>query len=71
MIRILAVVGLLVALVIGAYWAGGRDDRAQDLLIDKEGAEDVRNTVEDTIDGIDVDADPDALLRETDGLRDD
>lgn len=37
---------------------------------DKKGAENVRETTKQTLDGIAADADPIDLLRNTDGLRD-
>lgn len=64
----LAIVLMFIGVAI--YWAGGRDDRATRELIDKKGAENVRETTQGTLDGIADDADPIGLLNDTNGLRD-
>ena len=71
MIRVAATVLALCAFIIFVYWAGGRENRATDQLNDKKGAENVRTTTQDAIDGIGPDDDADSVLRRTDGLRDD
>ena len=73
----IAIVGaLLAAGVLGrlyldhVYEAGVRDATQAFIEVDREGAENVRDTAEDVLRDLGSIDDPDELLRETGGLRD-
>lgn len=66
----IAATAALCAIILAAYWLGGRENRAIDKLSDKEGAENVQTITQETLGGIPDDADPIDLLNDTNGLRD-
>lgn len=68
--RPLSSVVLALCVLVIAWWYGGQSARHQQEVNDMKGADIVQKTVEDTLDGIPANADPDSLLNDTQGFRD-